>query len=143
MKPRVKLYLCDEEHEGIFGDGRWRLLRAIADEGSIRAAARRLGRGYRKAWGDIERAEQALGRPLVERSRGGAEGGTAALTEFGRRLLEGWERCRDAVGACMEAEFERHLRSVIEGRGERFGPDDAGREEEKRTDKPERQDHES
>jgi len=119
MKPLVKLYLCDDERRGIFGDGRWQLLRAIAEEGSIRAAARRLGRGYRKAWGDIERAERAFGKALVERTRGGAEGGAAALTEFGRRVVDGWERCRDSVEACMLRQFEEHLRDVIETDQER------------------------
>ena len=115
MRPRAKLYLYDTEAGGVFGDGRWRLLAAVHELGSIREAARALGRGYRKAWGDIKRAEEALGRRLVRKSRGGPSGGSTELTDLGRELLRAWERYRDDVSSSMGEAFERHLERIVEG----------------------------
>lgn len=117
MRPRMKLYLHEPDDGGMFGDGLCRLLGAIAEEGSIREAARKLGRGYRKAWGDINRTEKALGRRLVRTSRGGSGGGATVLTEFGAALIEGWKRFRGEAEKGMNEAFERHLRWIVEGGG--------------------------
>jgi molybdate transport system regulatory protein len=118
VKPGIKLYLCDGESEGMFGDGKWRLLKSIEDEGSIRKAAEKLGRGYRKAWGDIKRTELAIGRKLVRKTRGGPSGGTTELTEYGRELLAGWKSYREAVLEGMDGAFESHLAGLLERSGD-------------------------
>lgn len=114
VNPGLRLYLSDGRSDGVFGDGRWLLLKAIDEEGSIRKAAGRLGRGYRKAWGDIKKTEQALGRRLVRKTRGGAAGGTTELTDFGRELLEGWQRYREAVKRGADRAFEAHVSGLLE-----------------------------
>ena len=58
-----------------------RLLRAVSDEGSISAAARRLGISQPAASQQLRRAERAIGTALVERS-----GRTSRPTEPGRVL---------------------------------------------------------
>lgn len=113
----MKLYLDEPDGDGMFGDGVCRLLAAIAEEGSIQEAARRLGRGYRKAWGDVNRAETALGRKLVRKTRGGPEGGATELTVFGRELIGAWELFRGDAAAGMEEAFEKHLKRIIGGGG--------------------------
>lgn len=113
-KPYAKLYLSSDTVDGVFGDGKWELLRCIADEGSIQNAARRLGRGYRKAWDDIRRAERGLGQALVTRRRGGADGGETVLTAFGTRLLASWERYRRAMDTAMDTAYAQHLAPVVE-----------------------------
>ena len=114
VKPGIRLYLSDDRSEGMFGDGKWRLLRSIDEEGSIRKAAEKLSRGYRKAWGDIKRTETALGRKLVRKTRGGPAGGMTELTEYGRELLDGWQRYREAVLRDMDSAFEMHLSGLLE-----------------------------
>ena len=114
MKPRVKLFVVGDGHEGVFGDGKWQLLKAVRDEGSISRAAVSLGRSYRKAWGDIKRAEEALGRPLIIRTRGGTVGGRSELTPFCEALLAAWERYRGQVQDSMKQAFRRHLASLVE-----------------------------
>lgn len=114
MKPGIKLFLETENGEGLFGDGRFLLLRKIDESGSIRQASRELSRGYRKAWEDINRVEEKMGRKLVIRSRGGSGGGSARLTDFGRRMVEAWEQYRREV--CREAEdsYRNHIEEIIE-----------------------------
>lgn len=113
MESHAKLFIFSSETEGFFGDGKWRLLVAVREHGSIQEAARRLGRGYRKAWGDIKRAEEGFGRKIVRKTRGGPSGGRTELTEFGNRLLDAWARYRDEVRSCMSDAFSRHLENLI------------------------------
>jgi len=59
------------------------LLQAVADCGSISAAARALELSYRHVWGELKRWEGALGQPLILWEKGQA----ARLSEFGAKLL--------------------------------------------------------
>ncbi len=59
------------------------LLQAVAAEGSISAAARRLGVSYRHAWGELKRWEQELGEELIVWGKGQS----ARLTEFATKLM--------------------------------------------------------
>lgn len=45
---------------------------------------------YSKGWTLLRRIETALGYPLVERTSGGADGGTSRMTEKGHRLLDAY-----------------------------------------------------
>ncbi|MFB6280684.1 MAG: TOBE domain-containing protein [Haloferacaceae archaeon] len=78
------------------------LLRAIAAEGSVSGAAERLGRSRARALQRLERLEGAAG-PLVERRRGGADGGGSRLTEGGRALLARFDRLRAALSGTAAA----------------------------------------
>lgn len=96
-----KLWLSSVSGEGIIGDGKIRLLLEIAEKGSLSAAAEALGLSYRKAWGDIRKAEQLLGYPLTEKHRGGKDGGSSILTPQALRLLEAYQ--------ALKGEFNRHM----------------------------------
>jgi len=115
MEPGAKLFVQDPDTGGQFGDGKYRLLQAVREYGSLRKAAENLGRGYRKAWEDLKRTEKALGRMLVERSRGGANGGSSELTEFGNELLDAWKNYSNSVHRCIDSSYEKYLRELIEG----------------------------
>jgi molybdate transport system regulatory protein len=114
IRPRVKLYLSTDEIDGVFGPGKLLLLRAIEREGSLSAAARSLGRSYRKAWGDIKRAEEGLGRRLVTRSRGGRERGMMRLTGFAVALAGAWERHYKSVKEAAERSYGKFLKEIVE-----------------------------
>ena len=88
IRPRFKLWFVGEDGEHVFGLGTMRLFVEIDRLGSVSAAARELGMSYRYALERITVAEKRLGRPLVERTRGGKKGGGAKLTAFGYELLE-------------------------------------------------------
>jgi len=74
-----------------FGRRDAELLRAIEACGSLHAAAADLGRSYSRAHGRIEELESAVGT-LVERQRGGADGGGSTLTDRARELLAEFDR---------------------------------------------------
>jgi len=114
MTPRAKLFVSSAGHEGVFGEGKWQLLTAVKEHGSISRAAAALGRSYRKAWGDIKRAEQALGRPLVVRTRGGKDGGLSVPTAYCEELLTAWEKYRRQVYASIAACYARHLQHLLQ-----------------------------
>jgi molybdate transport system regulatory protein len=71
--------------------GRLGLLKAVAEQGSITRAARAFGLSYKAAWDWIDAMNQIAGRALVERTTGGAGGGSTRLTEYGHRLIERFE----------------------------------------------------
>lgn len=71
----------------VFGPGKADLLQAIAEEGSISAAGRRMGMSYKRAWSLVEEMNAGFATPLVASARGGAHGGGAHLTEAGQEVL--------------------------------------------------------
>ncbi|RWR46263.1 LysR family transcriptional regulator [Sinirhodobacter ferrireducens] len=71
----------------VFGPGKADLLQAIAEEGSISAAGRRMGMSYKRAWSLVEEMNDAFAEPLVLSARGGAHGGGAQLTSTGQAVL--------------------------------------------------------
>ena len=87
LKPRVVLVL--EGPGGLrVGPELAGLLLMIDRLGSIRRASAALGLRYSTAWDLLRSAEERLGGPLVEASRGGRRGGGASLTGLGRRVLD-------------------------------------------------------
>jgi len=94
MNVRGKVWLeVDGEH--VFGPGRLALLQAIDREGSIQAAADRMGISYRHAWSMLKASGERSGRRLVETRRGGKSGGGARLTDFGRALCRTFTRMEE------------------------------------------------
>jgi molybdate transport system regulatory protein len=69
------------------GPGKADLLDAIAATGSISESARRMGMSYRRAWLLVDTMNRCFREPVVSSATGGAGGGGARLTPFGRRML--------------------------------------------------------
>lgn len=69
------------------GPGKVALLEAVAETGSISAAARQLQMSYRRAWMLIDETNRALASPAVVTAAGGSHGGGTALTEVGMELV--------------------------------------------------------
>ncbi|HUW60105.1 MAG TPA: LysR family transcriptional regulator [Candidatus Bathyarchaeia archaeon] len=97
ITPRFKLWLESGETASVFGDGKWKLLNEINKTGSLSAAAENLGISYRKAWGDVRKTEQALKVKLLDRHRGGKDGGRTRLTDEGKTWLREYGRFQRAV----------------------------------------------
>ena len=76
-----------------------RVVRAIEETGSLRAAAMSMKMAYSKAFKLISNAENALGFRLTERETGGKDGGGSRLTPQGKEWLIRYEQYRDACKA--------------------------------------------
>lgn len=72
---------------GAIGPGKIRLLELIGETGSISAAGRAMGMSYRQAWLLIDSLNSAFREPATATLSGGAKGGGAELTSFGKRLI--------------------------------------------------------
>jgi len=84
----------EKDGELYMGWGRAMLLGRIDEFGSIAAAARSMGLGYRNAWLWIEAANRLAPAPLVEKTAGGAGGGHARLTDDGRKAVNQYKELR-------------------------------------------------
>ena len=72
VKFRLRIY----RDEGIaIGPGKIALVEAIAETGSISAAARHLGMSYRRAWLLVDELNRALRKPAVVGAAGGKHDG--------------------------------------------------------------------
>lgn len=63
------------------------LLDAIAETGSITAAARARNISYKKAWHIIDRLNTSFKKPLVSTTKGGDRRGGAILTDTGTEVM--------------------------------------------------------
>ena len=70
---------------------RMALLAAIGTEGSITAAAKKVGLSYKAAWDAVDTMNNLAGEPLVLRTTGGQRGGGASLTERAQTLIRVYE----------------------------------------------------
>lgn len=102
MKPRYKVWLESDTGEFILGEGTARLLRAIEERGSLSEAARSLEISYAHAWRKIREIEKNYGGKVVERRRGGRTGGSSALTQEGKHLLQVYDQLKMAVEKTLQ-----------------------------------------
>lgn len=81
---RLRIY---REDTVAIGPGKVALLEAIAEAGSIAAAARQIGMSYRRAWLLVDETNKALKQPVVGTAAGGTRGGGTVLTPTGQELV--------------------------------------------------------
>jgi len=108
FRVRSKVWL---EYRGLplLGGGRFRLLTALEESGSINATARTLGISFRKAWSQLQSMEEHSPFPLFERRAGGKGGGATLLTPEARRLLQQFRQLREQVHREADLAFEEHF----------------------------------
>lgn len=94
------------------GPGKADLLDAIAAEGSISGAGRKLGMSYRRAWQLVDLMNRCWSAPLVETSPGSARGGGARLTAEGQDVLASYR----ALQTALEMRATGAELAVLEGR---------------------------
>ena len=89
-----------------FGPGAAQLLSLIAETGSVSLACQQMGISYSKGWKIISTMEEQAGKVLTTRQQGGKNGGTAFLTEDGRKLLSTFRLFEERCNAYIQREFE-------------------------------------
>lgn len=86
------------------GDEQIRLLKAIAEFGSITRAGQAVGISYKTAWDTVNRINNLADEPLVERLTGGKGGGGTHLTAAGTKIIEQF--------AILKEEHDRFLANL-------------------------------
>ncbi len=79
MQPKANFWI-EKEDQVVLSSWWVELLEAIAETGSITAAAAKMNISYRRAWDKIHESEERLGVKLVETQIGGVDGGGSQLT---------------------------------------------------------------
>jgi molybdate transport system regulatory protein len=109
MEIRSKIWI-EVDGEPVFGRGRRFLLEAIDSYGSINQAAREVDISFRKAWSHIKAMEERLGVKLVERQKGGRNGGGAFLTADARVFLRKYEEMENGIQEFVDDRFKSIFR---------------------------------
>jgi molybdate transport system regulatory protein len=95
------------------GPGKADLLQAVAETGSLVAAAARFDMSYKRGWSLVREMNAALMVPLVTTEKGGRGGGGGAqLTDLGRYVLELYRRMENDADNAVAAGV-RELRHLL------------------------------
>ena len=105
FRVRSRIWIEDEDGKVVFGAGRLRILDAVAEYGSILAAAHELRMSYRAVWGKIRATEKRMGKPLVTSKAGGRSGGGSELTPLALSLVEKFNKLQSLTNAAADAVF--------------------------------------
>jgi len=92
----------EKDGELYLGGGRVMLLENIQQLGSISAAARSMGLGYRNAWLWINSMNRLAPSPLVVKVKGGPGGGYAQLTQEGHEAVKSYKELRKQMETTLD-----------------------------------------
>lgn len=95
------------------GPGKIALLEQIERCGSLSQAARILKMSYRRAWLLLEDLNRTLGQPVTTASIGGAGGGGAKITPFGRHVVAAFRQIELAANTAAAQQLEWLLQSGV------------------------------
>jgi molybdate transport system regulatory protein len=79
----------------------------------LKAASESLGISYRKAWGDLKKAERCLRTALIDKQRGGNAGGRTTLTEQGHKWVDAYAKFRRDVERAVESAYGKYIGGLV------------------------------
>ncbi len=112
LTPHLNLWIT-RSNQVVLSRWRVQLLQAVADSGSISAAAERMGIQYRLAYDRLQEMEEGLGLQLIERRVGGVGGGGARLTATGLDLVARFSRFAERLDQALEDVFVDTFSGVL------------------------------
>jgi len=112
LKLNYKIWLENDKNQGVLGDGKWQLLKAIQETGSLKTAIEKLELSYRKTWNNLRQIEDLLGFPILETSRGGTEGGNTTLTLEGERIVKAFDHFHSEFDIYIKQAFDKLLHEL-------------------------------
>jgi len=110
LKLKAQL-LCGDEFA--MGPGKADLLEAIAVEGSISGAGRRLGMSYRRTWLLVDSMNRCFAARLVETLSGGGKERGARVTDDGRRVLAAYRTLEADIVRAANGAALAELRGLL------------------------------
>jgi molybdate transport system regulatory protein len=107
LKVKSKVWIENEIGMTVIGEGRFEILKAVRETGSLSKAARKLGQPFRRVWARVKDAEAQWGIRLVERSSKGS-----TLTADGEELLKRYAELHRVCNRYANAKFRKLFREV-------------------------------
>ena len=92
------------------------LIEAVAELGSISAAAKQLGLSYKGAWDGVQALNNLFDAPLIVANAGGRAGGAAGVTSRGHAVIKAFRDVEREIGAALS-----RLEVGLSGPGEDLG----------------------
>ncbi len=109
---RYKIWLETDEMNGILGDGKWRLLKSISETGSLKLAMQKHHLTYRKTWDNLNKIEELLGFAVIERQRGGKDGGKTVLTARGQAIVDAFDKFHNQYDPIITSALQQTLAEI-------------------------------
>jgi len=106
LRPRCNFWI-ETDDQVVLSSWRISLLEAVAETGSISAAATRMNVPYRVAWRKIKEMETGLGVSLAESTVGGVGGGGTRLTPAAQEYLQRFHQFSNGLKELVEQRFEK------------------------------------
>ncbi len=94
------------------GPGKIALLEAVAQTGSITAAAKQLDMSYRRAWLLMDELNRSLREPALDSAKGGTAGGGSALTDAGRELVALYRRIESTAAEACRTDIRKLMKML-------------------------------
>ncbi|MFD2201662.1 winged helix-turn-helix domain-containing protein [Shivajiella indica] len=99
LKVRCWIELDDSR---FFGPGRAELLELISIHGSVSKASKVMGMSYKKAWDMVNDLNNRGPEAFVTLQKGGQKGGSAILTDFGRKFLHRYQKLDEKLKSIIK-----------------------------------------
>lgn len=106
LKLNYKVWIETDTGVSVLGEGKWMLLKAIRDTGSLKAAVEKMGYAYRQTWENLKIIEEKLGFKLIEKTRGGEKGGETVLTAKGEKIVAFFDKLYGEVDPLLHESFQ-------------------------------------
>ncbi|WP_025743875.1 winged helix-turn-helix domain-containing protein [Aquimarina pacifica] len=108
MDYKIKSRIWIESEHGVFlGEGRVKLLKAIAQTGSLSKAASTLEMSYKKAWNLLDSMNKTAKEPLVITATGGKGGGGADITDYGQKVIQTFDTINQKCWEFLDHELQQ------------------------------------
>src|SRR5512138_262234 len=99
MEIKYKIWI-EKDGKVVFGKGRDNILKAIDEQRSLNAAAKKLEMSYRAAWGRLKASEERMGMKLVDI---GVHDKSMQLTPQARAIIERFEKLERDVESLLHS----------------------------------------
>ena len=114
---RYKFWIETDASISVLGEGKWLLLKAIRETGSLKAAVEAMGYSYRQTWQKLKDIEERLGFKLIDKHRGGDKGGETMLTAKGEKIVQFFDKLYEEIEPDLLKQFNNmmdDLNKIIE-----------------------------
>ena len=109
MEIKYKIWI-EKNGKVVFGKGRDNILKAIDEQRSLNAAAKKLGMSYRAAWGRLKASEERMEMKLVEIGDGEK---SMQLTKQARAIIDRFDKLESDVENLLhtaDQDFQKLIR---------------------------------